>query len=1178
MRETSFQGNSLKTRVTLCTLIIFVLSIWSLALYASHLLRQDMQRLLGEQQLSTASIVAAEIDHELADRLEALEKLASGLDPTLLQRPSALQAHLEQLPVFQDLFNGGIAAMGRDGTVIADVPISTGRIGVNYMDVDVASARALNDGVASIGKPVLGKKLHAPLFVMVAPVRDGQSRVVGAVAGIINLGKPNFLDQLTNGGYGRTGGYVLNAPEHALVVTTTNKSRIMASLPAPGVHPMLDRYAHGYEGTDVFTDPLGDEVLASIKQVPVAHWYLAVTLPTAEVFAPVRAMQRNMLIAALLLTVLAGCVVRWILQRELAPLSSAATALGRWSELGSPAQPLPITRDDEIGQLIGGFNRLLGDLAQREYALRESEERYRALVEWSPEAAVVHRQGKLVYVNPVAVKLVGATSAAELIGTPILELVHPDYRALVAQRVQTAQTGGGSLPMANEKFLRLDGSVIDVEVQSTAIVYEGEPAVYVAVRDVTEQLAAQEKLRLAANVFSHAREGIVITNPGGVIVDVNDAFCRITGYSREEALGQNPRLLNSGRQGPEFYAAMWHDLTEHGHWRGEIWNRRKNGNNYAEMLTISAVRDTQGRTQQYVALFSDITALKAHQEQLEQTAHFDALTALPNRILLADRMQQAMLQAQRRNQPLAVVYLDLDGFKSVNDQHGHEAGDHLLIALAARMKQTLREGDTLARIGGDEFVVILLDLTDVASSVPMINRLLAAAAQPVSFGQAQLQVSASLGVTFFPQAEEITGDQLLRQADYAMYQAKLAGKNNYQVFDSAQDRSVRGHHTSLERIRLALARDEFVLHYQPQVNMRSGAVIGAEALIRWQHPERGLLAPAHFLPVIENHALAVEIGEWVIDTALSQVANWHASGLQIPVSVNVGARQLQQVDFVARLSAILKTHPEVQPRYLELEVLQTSALENIAQVSATLRACQQIEVLFALDDFGTGYSSLAYLKGLPVFQLKIDQGFVRGMLDDPDDLAILEGVISLANAFRREVIAEGVETVAHGAMLLQLGCDLAQGYGIARPMPGADIPRWAANWQPDPAWADLPPVSHDNLTLLFASAEHHAWIAALVAFLKGEREAPPVKNPQECRFGKWLLGQGQQRHEAQPAFRAIGPLHEQVHALAHELCELHASGRAAQALERVPELHALRDALLGQLTALVRANRRRGVH
>jgi EAL domain-containing protein (putative c-di-GMP-specific phosphodiesterase class I) len=286
-----------------------------------------------------------------------------------------------------------------------------------------------------------------------------------------------------------------------------------------------------------------------------------------------------------------------------------------------------------------------------------------------------------------------------------------------------------------------------------------------------------------------------------------------------------------------------------------------------------------------------------------------------------------------------------------------------------------------------------------------------------------------------------------------MYQAKLAGKNRYHVFDAAQDTSIRGHHESIEHIRQALEQCEFVLYYQPKVNMRTGQVIGAEALIRWQHPERGLLLPGMFLPVIEDHALAVTIGEWVIDAALSQMEQWHAAGLEMPVSVNIGARQLQQNDFVNRLRAILVAHPQAPAHGLELEVLETSALEDIAQVSQVIEACAQMGVLFALDDFGTGYSSLTYLKRLHVALLKIDQSFVRDMLGDPDDLAILQGVIGLATAFKRKVIAEGVETVAHGSLLLQLGCDLAQGYGIAHPMPAAQLPAWAATWQADPAWA-----------------------------------------------------------------------------------------------------------------------------
>jgi diguanylate cyclase (GGDEF)-like protein/PAS domain S-box-containing protein len=574
--------------------------------------------------------------------------------------------------------------------------------------------------------------------------------------------------------------------------------------------------------------------------------------------------------------------------------------------------------------------------------------------------------------------------------------------------------------------------------------------------DITERKLAEDELRLAANVFSHTREGITITDAAGTIVDVNASFTRITGYSRDEAVGQNPRMLSSGRQDKAFYEGLWRALLEQGHWSGEIWNRRKDGEVFAELLTISAVRDAQGRTQHYVALFSDITAIKEHQYKLDRMAHFDALTGLPNRLLLADRLQQGLAQAVRRGQTLAVAYLDLDGFKAINDLHGHDVGDQLLVALATGMKQALREGDTLARLGGDEFVAVLSDLTEAQASIPLLNRLLAAAAHPVAVGNLRAQVSASLGVTFFPQPQDIEADQLLRQADQAMYQAKLAGKNRYHVFDAAHDSHLRGHHESLERIRLALEQREFVLHYQPKVNMRSGQVVGAEALIRWQHPERGLLPPAVFLPVVENDAMAVAIGEWVIDAALTQMERWHAAGLKLRVSVNVGARQLQQVDFVERLQLLFAAHPNVPTDQLELEVLETSALEDIHQVSRVIEACNALGVDFALDDFGTGYSSLTYLKRLRVGLLKIDQSFVRDMLDDPDDLAILEGVIGLAAAFKRDLIAEGVETVAHGTLLLQLGCEMAQGYGIARPMPPEQMPAWVATWQPEAVWLELP--------------------------------------------------------------------------------------------------------------------------
>ncbi len=750
-----------------------------------------------------------------------------------------------------------------------------------------------------------------------------------------------------------------------------------------------------------------------------------------------------------------------LLRRRLVVLHQGAERVAH----GDLAHRIDSTGADEFSELaqsVNGMTEKLQQLTQgledtvrtRTAELQQSESHLRAIIAAEPECIkIVDAQGLLTQMNPAGLAMIEADSLEQVLGRDVKALLAPEYRETFAE-MHRRVLAGEALQMEFE-VLGLKGGRRWLETHAVPMSENGQPVQLAVTRDISEHKGAQAKLLLAASVFGHAGEGIIITDAKGTMVDVNDAFTRITGYSREDAIGQNPRMLKSGRQDAAFYEALWRGLTEQGQWSGEIWNRRKNGEAYAELITISAVRDRQGDTQHYVALFSDITAIKTHQSQLEHIAHFDALTNLPNRVLLADRLQLAMAQAQRRGQQLAVVYLDLDGFKSINDRHGHEAGDQVLITIALRMKQALREGDTLARLGGDEFVALLIDLEDMSASVPMLARLLSTAAQPIQWSDLSLQVSASMGVTFYPQAHDIDAGQLLRQADQAMYQAKMTGKNCYRIFDPTQDLELRGHHESLERIRVAMENHEFVLHYQPKVNMRSGQVIGAEALIRWQHPEKGLLAPAMFLPVIESHPLAQAIGEWVIDTALTQLEQWQAAGMDLPVSVNIGARQLQQVDFVDRLQAILATHPEMNRGSLELEVLETSAMEDIALVSQVIEACAQIGVKFALDDFGTGYSSLTYLRRLSVSMLKIDQSFVRDMIGDPDDMAILQGIIGLAAAFKREVIAEGVETVAHGTVLLQLGCELAQGYGIARPMPPEQIPAWAATWQPDAAWCEL---------------------------------------------------------------------------------------------------------------------------
>ena len=722
----------------------------------------------------------------------------------------------------------------------------------------------------------------------------------------------------------------------------------------------------------------------------------------------------------------------------------------------------------ELSLNLGGApTKMMGtiqDITERknaEAALRGKERYLHAILNAAGDPIFVKdAQSQILLVNDAFVSLFEA-DRKDLLGKTLAERVDPrEQEHFLRIDRQVIRDGQES---TLEETLTLAGKAprTILTKKSRYTDDQGTHFLVGVVHDITERKQLEVRQKLAASVFTHAREGITITDPSGNIIDVNDMFTQITGYSREEVLGKNPRILQSGRQGKAFYVALWHELTTQGHWSGEVWNRRKNGEVYAEILTISAVRDDAGTTLHYVALFSDVTAIKAHQSELERMAHFDTLTGLPNRLLLRDRLQQAIGQCLRRDQGLAVVFLDLDNIKAVNDTHGHEAGDAVLIAVSKTMQDVLREGDTLARIGGDEFVAILVDLDQSRDCISVIERLLVAAATVVKLPASSneggspsdhsVRVSASIGVTFYPQ-DDVDADVLLRHADQAMYLAKQAGKNRYHLFDIANDAAIQSRHEDLKRISEALTQGEFVLYYQPKVNMRTGTVIGAEALIRWQHPERGLLPPGVFLPTIEDHLLGVEVGEWVIASALTQMSAWQAQGLDLAVSVNIGAMQLQQPNFPERLQAILAAHPDAAPQRLQLEILETSALDDIESVMAVMHACLALGVTFALDDFGTGYSSLTYLKHLPTETLKIDQSFIRNMTNSADDLAIVEGVIGLAEVFQRQVIAEGVETQVLGDLLLSIHCDLAQGYGVARPMPALDIPAWALKWQMNAAW------------------------------------------------------------------------------------------------------------------------------
>jgi diguanylate cyclase (GGDEF)-like protein/PAS domain S-box-containing protein len=637
-----------------------------------------------------------------------------------------------------------------------------------------------------------------------------------------------------------------------------------------------------------------------------------------------------------------------------------------------------------------------------------------------------------------------------------LKQVLPEDRSQLLEAINAVGTGrAGRRQLELRQLSRsgwrwLEATLLVVERDAT-----GRPLRLMAtLADVHDKRQAQERQLMSVSLFQHLHEGLLITDAELHALDVNPAYGQILGVSREEVLGTVPSLLRPAPADPvarQQRAAMWAGLRDHGRWRGELLERRRDGTECTLQATVSTVLGPAGELRYHVLVISDTTEQSAQREQLQRQAHSDELTRLPNRARLSELLDEAMRAADRDGCLLLVCYLDLDRFKPVNDRFGHEAGDRLLVELAGRLRSALRSreqwSDSAARLGGDEFVLLLRAGT-LEEARLAVERVLRVVSQPYVVDPAQdpVQVTASMGLTIYP-IDRSDADTLLRHADHAMYGAKQRGRNGYEFFDPEQRRRTEERALAIGRIQEALDQQELVLHYQPKVDMRSGRVHGFEALLRWDHPSQGLIAPSHFLPLIEHTGLSSRIGDWVIAQALDHLSSWRRKGLEFSVSVNVSARHLQEPDFSQRLAELLARHAQPLASWLEIEITESAAHADIEATSALLARCRTLGVSFALDDFGTGYSTLTYLKRLPVDVLKIDRSFVHQMLDDPQDRAIVEGVIGLAGTFGCTVVAEGVESPAQARALLDMGCALGQGNGIAAPMQAAQVGDWIQQYR-----------------------------------------------------------------------------------------------------------------------------------
>jgi diguanylate cyclase (GGDEF)-like protein/PAS domain S-box-containing protein len=944
---------------------------------------------------------------------------------------------------------------------------------------DSQLARVFRESCITLESSISGFEQYAPsnkaaAFISAPIIRDG--KLLGVIA--FQLDTQHIYqvagDKIGLGASGETvlakltgaGEAVFVAPLRRDPQAVMRRKINLKTTAVPMRHALIGRRGKGIE-----IDYSGKQVAAAWRYLPELRWGMVVKMDADEAFAPIYRQRKNLFGALLALASLGGFIAFYVGRQMVVRLRNFAQNADEIAR-GDFSKCVNESGADEIGALAHSFNRMTGNLqalyrtledrveertrelkvsneqlqeeiierAQAEKALLKSRMMFSATFDLAAVGiAHVAPDGRWLNVNQKLCDIVGYTRE-ELLARTFQDITHPDDLETDLGYVQKMLAGEMPNYSMEKRYFRKSGEIVWVKL-SVALVWrdDGNPDYFISIiENISERKRAEEALRVAAVTFE-THDAILITDANANIIRVNQAFQDITGYSSEEVLGKNPRILSSGRQDKAFYTAMWQQLLNTGSWTGEMWDRRKSGQIYPKWLTITAVKDGQGRTTEYVAIFSDISSRKQVEEEIHNLAFYDALTKLPNRRLLLDRFRSALSVSARSHNYGAVLFLDMDRFKTLNDTLGHDFGDLMLIEVSRRLQSCVREVDTVARLGGDEFVVLLEEIDtgaeQASQKVALIaEKIRASLAAPYQLKEQEHHSSPSIGVCLYRGSEESV-DTLFKHADLAMYQAKDSGRNAVRFFDPAMQHAVELHAALEADLRHAVPDKQLHLYYQIQLD-NDHRPLGAEALVRWMHPKRGMVSPAQFISIAEESSLILDIGHWALETACRQLAVWgkRERTHHLELAVNVSAQQFRKHDFVDMVAAMIRAH-QLNPARLKLELTESVVLADVSDVVAKMHALKALGIKLALDDFGTGYSSLSYLKQLPLDQLKIDQSFVRDIATDPNDAVMVQTIIGLAQNFRLNVIAEGVETESQLKFLKQNGCMAYQGYLFSKPVP-----------------------------------------------------------------------------------------------------------------------------------------------